>query len=146
MTFDERQLTEIEDSKEQHSNAGQNLREGFAEQSPKRVQPLLRVRHVFQLFLSVVDALRHIAREVLQEVRQAVLLRGCLACHCLVLGIGRDMAVGVQALDGPLGFVEDPASLFDKRADFADKSFFIALLLGSPLGLVDFLGLCQCAA
>ena len=103
------------------------------------------MRHVLQLFLGVVDALRHIASEILQEVRQAVFLRGGLACHCLGLGIGRDMAVGVQALDGPLGFVEDPASFFDKRTDFANKPFFVALFLGRPLGLVDFLGVCQCA-
>ena len=145
ITFVGQQLTEIEDSKEQQSDSGQNLREGPAEQSPEGVQLLLRMRHVLQLSLGVFDALRHIAGEVLQEVRQAVLLRGSLACHCLVFGIGRDMAVGVQALDGPLGFVEDPASFFDQRTDFADKRFFVALIFRGPLGFVDFLGLCQCA-
>ena len=95
--------------------------------------------HVLQLPLCVFDALRHIASEVLQEVGQAVFLRGSLACYCLVFGIGSDMPVRVQALDDPLGLVEDPASFFDEGANFAYQRFLVALIFGSPLSLVDFL-------
>jgi len=115
------------------------LEEGFVEETPEGIQFLLRMWHVLQFSFGFVDTLRDIAGEVLKEIRQAVFLRGSLARSGLMFGIGSDMAVRVQALDDSFGFVEDPSSFFNKRTNFADKRFLVALVLGGTLGLVNFL-------
>jgi hypothetical protein len=97
------------------------------------------VRHALELLLAVVDARRHLARELLEHVGEVILLRGGLARRSLVLGVGGDAAVRVEALDDALGFVEDAAAFFDERADFVDQGLFVALVFGGALGFVDFL-------
>jgi hypothetical protein len=100
------------------------------------------MRHVLKLALSIVDALRHVAGQVLEHVGKVVLLGRGLARGGLVLGVGRDTALRVQALDDALGFVEDAPAFFDQRADLLDELLLVALVFGGALGLVNFLRRC----
>lgn len=98
------------------------------------------MRHVLELALGVLDALRHVAGEILEHVGETVLLgRGLARCR-LVLGVGCDAALRVETLDDALGLVEDAAAFFDQRLDLLDQRLLVALFLGGALGLVDFLG------
>ena len=97
------------------------------------------MRHILELALGIVDALRHVAGEVLEDVSEMVLLGRSLARRSLVLGVGRDAALRVEALDDALGFVEDAAAFLDQGPDFLDECLFVALVFGGALGLVDFL-------
>lgn len=99
--------------------------------------------HVLELALGIVDALRHVASEILEHVGEVVLLGSGLACRRLVLGIGRDPTIRIQTLDDALGFGEDAAALFDQRPDLPDELFLVALIFGRALGFVDFLVWCQ---
>ncbi|SPQ23919.1 ec587532-d39a-4e19-8b3d-fdddee54700c [Thermothielavioides terrestris] len=129
----------IEHTSQQQAHGRQDLEQRLVQQPPERVQRLLRVRHVLELALGIVDALRHVAREVLEHVGEVVLLRAGLARGRLVLGVGRDPALRVEALDDALGFVEDPPALLDQRPDLPDELLLVALICGRALGLVDFL-------
>lgn len=129
----------VEDTAEKQANGRQDLEERLVEEAPEGVEFLLRVRHVFQLLLGIFDALGHVASEVLEDLGQVVLLGRGLARSSLVLGVGGDAAVGVETLDDALGLGEDAAAFLDQRLDFADERLFVALILGSAFGLVNFL-------
>jgi hypothetical protein len=103
------------------------------------------VRHVLELALGVVDALRHVAGQVFEDVGKVIFLGSGLARGRLVFGVGRDAAVRVQALDDALGFVEDAPPFFDQRADLLDELLLVPLFFGCALGLVDFLRCCVSA-
>ena len=68
-----------------------------------------------------------------------VLLARGLARRRLMLSVGRDAALGIQALDDAFGLVEDASAFLDQRLDFLYERLFVALVFGGALGLVNFL-------
>lgn len=130
---------QTQNTAEKQPNSRQNLEQRLVEQPPERVELLLGVRHVLELLLAILDALRDVAGEVLEDVGEVVLLGRRLARRRLVLGVGRDAAVGVEALNDALGLLEDAAALLDEGLHLADEGLLVPLVLGRALGLVDFL-------
>lgn len=97
------------------------------------------MRHALQLLLGVFDALRDVAGEFLEQIGESILLRAGFARGSLVLCVGGDAAVWVEALDGSLGLVEDTTTLLNQGADFPDKSLLVTLVFGRTLCCIDFL-------
>lgn len=104
---------EVEHTTQQQPNGGKDLEQRLVEQTPQRVELLLCVGHILKLALGIVDALSDIASEILEELSKTVLLRSGLASSSLVLGVGRDAAIRVEALDDALSLGQDAATLFD---------------------------------
>lgn len=129
----------VKNTGQEQANGSQDLEEWLVEETPERVELLLRMRHVFKLLLGVFDALGNVTSEVLEDFGQVVLLWSGLARSSLVLGVGCDAAVRVETLDDALGLGEDATAFLDQRLDFPDERLFVTLILGSAFGLVDFL-------
>jgi hypothetical protein len=97
------------------------------------------VRHALDLLLGTVDGSRDRTGELLEHVGEMELLGGSLTRSRLVLGVGLDAAIRVETADHAVGFLEDATAFLDQRADFLYQLLFVKLLLGSSLGLVNFL-------
>lgn len=130
---------EVEHTSQQQADGRQDLEQRLIQQAPERVQLLLCVWHVLELALGVVDALRHVAGKVLEDLGEVVLLGRGLARRRLMLSVCRDAALGIQALDDAFGLVEDASAFLDQRLDFLYERLFVALVFGGALGLVNFL-------
>ena len=59
---------ETQDAAEQETDGGDDLEEGFGQQAPERVELLLRVRHVVEFLLRVLNRLYHGGCELLERV------------------------------------------------------------------------------
>ncbi|KUI55957.1 hypothetical protein VP1G_10783 [Cytospora mali] len=74
---------------------------------------------------------------LLDNLSKVELLRSSLTCARLVLSVGLDVTIRVEAADDTVRLAEDVASLLDERADLLDEGLFIALLLGLALHGLD---------
>lgn len=68
------------------------------------------------------------------------LLGSGLASAGLVLSVGLDVSVGVDAADDTVRLAEDVATLLDEGADLLDERLLVALVLGLALHGLDLSG------
>lgn len=130
---------ETQDTGQQQSNRSDNLEQRLGKQSPQRVQLLLRVRHVRDSLLGVVDGLDHGRGKFLEALSDAVLLRGCFARSGASLGLSSNVPIGVKTANGAVAFAQDAATLFDKWLDVLYEFLFVELLARGAVGFLDFL-------
>ncbi|TLS25006.1 hypothetical protein PpBr36_07334 [Pyricularia pennisetigena] len=125
------QLTnKSQDAVEQQTDSGQDLEERLGQQSPKWVELLLGVWHALKLLLGILDALGDGAGQLLEVLRQVVLLGSSFTAGCLVLGVGLDASIGVEATDATVGLGKDLATFLNQGPYVLDKSFLVKLVLG----------------
>lgn len=132
---------EVEYTGKQQSDRSNDLEQRLGQQRPKRVELLLRVRHIADLLLGVVDGGDDRGGEFLEQVRELVFRGGRLACLLAALGLGGDAAVGVEAAEGAVAVVEDPRAFFDEGLDVVDEFFLVELVTRRAVGLLDVLRL-----
>ncbi|ROW04596.1 hypothetical protein VMCG_05073 [Cytospora schulzeri] len=136
----EQAADDAQDTAEEQADGGNDLEEGLAQESPQGAELLLGVRHVLELALGAVDCLGDGAVDdayLLDNLSKVELLRRGLASAGLVLGVGLDVTVRVEAPDDAVGLAEDVAALLDERADLLDQGLLVALLLGLALHGLD---------
>ncbi|KAH9815670.1 hypothetical protein Tdes44962_MAKER00916 [Teratosphaeria destructans] len=92
------------------------------------------MRHVIQFLLRIIDCRYNRRRQLLQRLRQPVLFRRCLLRACTALGLGGDVAVGIEPAKGTVALLEDTAAFFDERFDFVDEILLIEFFFGCAVG------------
>jgi len=97
------------------------------------------MRHIRDLLLRIVNGRDHGRRELLEQVCQPVLLWRGIACLGTTLGLVGDAAVGIEAAEGAVAFLEDAAAFFDEGFNVVDQFFFVELVAGGAVGLFDVL-------
>jgi hypothetical protein len=97
------------------------------------------VGHVGNLLLRVVDGGDDACRNLLEAVGEAVFLGRGLLGLAAALGLGGNAAVGIEAAERAVAFLEDAAGFFNERLDVIDEFFFVELVARCAVGLLDVL-------
>lgn len=74
---------------------------------------------------------------LLDNLSKVELLGSGLAGAGLVLSVGLDVSVGVEAADDTVRLAQDVAALLDEGANLLDESLLVALVLGRALSGLD---------
>ena len=133
---------EAQHTGQQETDGRQDLEQRLGHQAPEGVELFLCVRHVVELLLGVVDGGDDVGRDLLQALGQAVLLGSSLASALTALGLGGDLAVGVEAAKGAVALLQNAAGLLDEGLDVVDKLLLVELVAGCAVGLLDVLMIC----
>lgn len=122
---------------QQKTNSSKNLTQRLSQQTPQRIQLLLRVRHARNLLLRIINRLLNIASKLLQHLRKTILFRRSITRSSPAFSISGDASVRVEAADDAVGFDEDLAGLFDKGADGIDELLFVEFFFWLAFCCVD---------
>jgi hypothetical protein len=110
-----------------------------SQQAPQRIQLLLRMRHVRNALLCIIDRLDDVCSQLFQGLRYAMFLRARFATRGACLGLRSNVSVGIEAADRAVAFAEDAAAFFDERLHLVDEFFFVELFFRGTVGFVDVL-------
>ena len=97
------------------------------------------MRHVCDALLAVVDGLDDCRSQLLEEFGKLMLFVGSFATGGTGLSGCLNAAIGVEATDRAVAFLEDASAFFEKGLDLVDELFFVKLFLGSAIGFFDVL-------
>jgi len=100
------------------------------------------VGHVCDLLLRVVDGGDDRGSEFLEVVGKLVFFGRGFAGLLAALGLRGDAAVGVEAAERSVAVVEEARAFFDEWLDVVDEFFFVELVAGCAVSLLDVLGRC----
>lgn len=131
----------IQHTSKQQAHRRDDLEQRLSKQAPERIKLLLRMRHIRDLLLRVVDGRDDRGGEFLEVVGELVFLGGGFAGLLAALCLGGDAAVGVEAAEGAVAVVEEARAFFDEGLDVVDEFFFVELVAGGAVGLFDVLWL-----
>lgn len=125
------------------------------QQSPQRVQLFLRVWHVFDSRLCVLDGLVHLSRQLqchqhdkvgkslltylFEQISQAILLGRSFMRRRFKLGLRCDSTIRIQSSDRTVRLRQNPSSLLDQRLHGFDHLLLVKLFLRSSGSLVQVL-------
>lgn len=127
---------------QQQAHRRNDLTQWFREQRPQRVELFLRVRHVRNALLRIVNCRTDSFGQLLQLLRQRIFLLGRLVGGSAGFGVGCDVAVRVEGADRPIAFLENAAAFFEEGFYLFDEPFFIEFLLGGAVCAFDVLRWC----
>lgn len=130
---------ETQDTGKQETDGGDDLEQGLREETPERAETLLRVRHVSNALLRVVDCLDDRGGEFFEQLSQLMLFLGGFPGGSVGLGASSDASIRVEATDSTVALLQDTSTFFEQRLDLLDKFFFVQLILGCAVGLLDVL-------
>lgn len=100
----EQAVDQTQDIHQQETDGCEDLEQRLGHQAPQRVE----------LLLCVVDGSDDRGGELLEALGQAVLLGSSLAGTRAALGLGSDLAVGVEARKGAVALLQNAAGLLDE--------------------------------
>jgi hypothetical protein len=95
--------------------------------------------HIRDLLLCVVDGRNNARSKFLEVVREFIFLGGCLASLLPALCLCGDAAIGIEAAERAVAVVEDARAFLDEGLDVVDEFFFVELVAGCAVCLLDVL-------
>lgn len=138
----EKLANQVENTRQQQTNSGNDLEQRLGEKSPERVKLLLGVGHVGDLLLCVVDSGDNRGSELLQAIGKLVLLRSGLTSLLAALSLSSDTAIGVETTERAVALVQDATTLLDERLDVVDQLVLVELVARCAVCLLDVLIQC----